>query len=97
MSSPQRIVPGLTVSHSGQATIDPSIRDTLFDLALALEGPTQLPVDIEHVVAAMVLASRHGELDADTPIDSSDTVLAAQLVPHIRTVFKMFGGIVGED
>jgi hypothetical protein len=30
----------------------------LFDLAIKLEDSTKLPVDVEHVLAAIVLASR---------------------------------------
>ncbi|MEK6237090.1 MAG: hypothetical protein N2C14_20465, partial [Planctomycetales bacterium] len=72
MTSEQQIVPGISISASGQATVDPSLTDVLFDLALKLEGPTSLPVDIQHVLAAIVLAARKGELDPDTPISSDD-------------------------
>jgi len=60
--SQQQIVPGISVFSSGQATVDPSLAEVLFDLALQLEGPTDLPVDVEHVVAAIVFAARKGEL-----------------------------------
>ena len=33
------------------------------DLAIKLEEPTQLPVDVEHILAAIVMAARQGELD----------------------------------
>ena len=58
----QQIVPGLSVSATGQATVDPSIADVLFDLAIKLEEATTLPVDVQHVVAALVLSARNGEL-----------------------------------
>ena len=50
-NSHQQIVPGISVTSSGQATVDPSLADVLFDLAIELEGPTNLPVDVEHVLA----------------------------------------------
>ena len=53
----QQIVPGLSVSTTGQATVDPSIADVLFDLAIKLEETTTLPVDVQHVVAALVLSA----------------------------------------
>lgn len=52
-----QIVPGISVSSSGQASVDPSLADVLFDLALQLEGPTNLPVDVEHVRAAIVFTN----------------------------------------
>ena len=92
-----QIVPGISVTSSGQATVDPSLTDVLFDLAIKLEEPTNLPVDVEHVLAAIVLAARKGELDADIPLSSDDPALVEVLVSHVKTVFEQFGGKVGRD
>ena len=97
MSTDQRIVPGISVTSSGQATVDPSLADVLFDLAIKLEEPTNLPVDVEHVLAAIVLAARNGELDPNTPLSSDDQALAAVLTPHVKTVFAQYDGRVGLD
>ena len=96
-SDDQQIVPGLTVSTTGQATVDPTIADVLFDLAIKLEDLTTLPVDVQHVVAALVLSARNGELDPTTPLSSEDPVLAAVLSAHLKTVFAVYGGKVGRD
>ena len=88
-----QIVPGI----SGQATVDPSLTDVLFDLAIKLEEPTNLPVDVEHVLAAIVLAARKGELDPNTPLSSEDPALVAVLVGHVKTVFADYHGKVGRD
>ena len=93
----QQIVPGISISPSGQATVIPSLADILFDLALKLEGPTNLPVDVEHVLAAIVLAARSGELDPDMKLSSDDPVLAEVLVGHVKTVFADYDGKVGMD
>jgi hypothetical protein len=95
--SQQQIVPGISVSSSGQASVDPSLADVLFDLALQLEGPTDLPVDVEHVLAAIVLASRNGELAPDKPLRSNDPTLAGILEAHVKTIFADYGGKVGTD
>lgn len=95
--SQQQIVPGISVSSSGQASVDPSLADVLFDLALQLEGSTDLPVDVEHVLAAIVLASRNGELAPDKPLRSNDPALAGILKAHVKTVFAKYGGNVGMD
>ena len=96
-NSANQIVPGISVTSSGQATVDPSVSDVLFDLALKFEEPTNLPVDVEHVLAAIVLAARHGELDSDTPLSADDPMLAKILSGHVKTVFEMFDGNVGRD
>ena len=88
----QQIVPGITMSPSGQATVDPSLADVLFDLAVKLEEPTNLPVDVQHVLAALVLAARNGELDASTKLSAEDPALAEVLTPHVKTVFADHGG-----
>ena len=93
----QQIVPGISVSVSGQATVDPVMANVLFDLAIELEGPTNLPVDVEHVLAAIVLASRNGELSPDEPLKSNDPALVKVLAVHVKTVFEQFGGDVGMD
>ena len=93
----QQTVPGISVTSSGQATVDPSLADVLFDLALKLEGPTNLPVDVQHVLAAIVLAARNEELDADTPLSSDDSALLDLLVDHVKTIFADFDGKVGMD
>ena len=95
--SKEQIVPGITVTSSGQATVDPSLADVLFDLAIKLEEPTNLPVDVEHVLAAIVLAARSGELDPNTTLSSDNPALVSVLVGYVKTVFSRFGGNVGTD
>ena len=96
-NSEQRIVPGISVSPTGQATVDSSVSDVLFDLALRLEEPTGFPVDVEHVLAAVVLAARHGEIDRETPLSGDSSELVNLLVKHVKTVFEKHNGIVGRD
>ncbi len=93
----QQVVPGISISSSGQATVDPALRDVLFDLALRLEEPTNHPVDVQHVLAAIVLAARNGELDPGIQPSSDDQALVAALVPHVKSVFEKYDGEVGED
>jgi len=96
-SSDQQIVPGISVTSSGQDTVDPSLADVLFDLAIKLEEPTNLPVDVEHVLAAIVLAARKGELDPNTPLSSDDPALAKVLADHVKAVFADYDGKVGME
>ncbi len=96
-SGDQQIVPGISVTASGRATVDPSVADVLFDLAIKLEKPTNLPVDVEHVLAAIVLAARRGELGPETCLSSDDPALITALIEHVKTVFADYGGKVGSD
>ena len=79
-SEDNQIVPGIFVTSLGQATVDPALANVLFDLAINLQEPTNLPVDVEHVLAAIVLAARKGELEPCTPLSSDDPALADVLV-----------------
>ena len=93
----RQVVPGISISVSGQATVDPSLADVLFDLALKLEEPTNHPVDVQHVLAAIVLAARNGELDSGIKLSSDDQALVAVLTPHVKSVFANYGGEVGRE
>jgi hypothetical protein len=94
---PHQIVPGITVTPSGQATIDSSVSGVLFDLALKLEEPTNLPVDVEHVLAAVVLAARKGQVDPSVPLSPDDPKLVETLAGHVKMVFEKYNGTVGGD
>lgn len=93
----EQIVPGILLSSTGHATVDPALADVLFDLALELEEPTKLPVDIEHVLGAIVLAVRHGDIDSITPLSSSDSALVSALARHVQAIFSDHGGELGRD
>ena len=93
----EQVVPGISISPSGQATVDSSLTNVLFDLAIKREEPTQLPVDVEHILAAIVMAARQGELDPNTRLSSEDPALAAVLIKHVKTVFAAYDGKVGMD
>jgi hypothetical protein len=93
----EQVVPGISISPTGQATVDSSLTNVLFDLAIKLEELTELPVDVEHVLAAIVMAARQGELDSNTRLSSEDSASAAVLTNHVKTVFAEYDGKVGMD
>ena len=96
-SGAQQIVPGISISPSGQATVDPALADVLFDLAVKLEEPTSHPVDVQHVLAAVVLAVRNGDLTPGTKLSAEDMMLVEVLAPHVKTVFDEYDGKLGTD
>ncbi len=93
----EQVVSGISISPLGQATVDSSLANVPFDLAIKLEKLTQLPVDVEHILAAIVMAARQGELDPNTRLSSEDPALAAVLINHVKTVFAEYDGKVGMD
>ena len=64
----QQLVPGISLSASGQATVDPALTEVLIDIAIKIDDLSRFPVDVEHVLAAIVLAVRSGSIGTDTEI-----------------------------
>ncbi len=63
MTQPEQPIPivkGITMTPTGEVSIEPALDEPLCDLAIDFQGPDDLPVDVEHVVAALILASRRG-------------------------------------
>jgi len=83
----EKIVEGIELTSTGEAKIAQGMSETLMDLAIALEGPTGLPVDIEHVVAALIMASRAGQLNGYDQLSADDTALLNCLRPHVEAIF----------
>lgn len=97
MTTERQIVPGVSIDAQGQASVDAYLNDVLFDLALKLEEVTNLPVDVQHVVAALVLAERRKDIAATHVISANDAVLVSILTGHVKSVFEMYGGEVGNE
>ena len=97
MPKSQQITNGFTISRKGEATVEPELADILFDIALELEPVTGLPVDVEHVLAALVLASRAGVVATDHQLETGDKKLITTLVPFIKAIFSNHGGKVGKE
>ena len=93
----RQVVPGITISARNEATVDPVLSDVLFDLALQLEESTGLAVDVQHALAAIVMAAQTGEIPDDQPLDPQDKVLLSTLNKYVRVVFSNFDGKVGQD
>ena len=97
MNAGKQIVPGISITDSGKATVDPSLTEVLLDLAIDLEERTNLAVDVEHVVAAIMLAVRAGQHAPSQALSSDDTELVSVLAVHVQTVFNDYGGTLGTD
>lgn len=78
-------------------TVDPDITAVLIDLAIRLDDQSRHPVDVEHVVAAIVIAARRGELDHDTPLAADDEATERLLARRVAEVFDRYGHDLDPD
>lgn len=96
LRDPQSIVPGLRIDARGVASVDAQLGKLLVDLALQLEDAVSDPVDVEHVLAAIVLAARSGELDSQTPLgDAADLIEIVS--KQLKVVFSKYQGRLGAE
>lgn len=91
------IVPGLTVDDSGTASVDPQLGKVLVDVAIEMEQVAGNPVDVEHVLAAIILAAKAGRLDAHARLSGEDPELVLILREYVASVFAQYGGRLGAD
>lgn len=92
----QQLAPGMVMNSAGEVTIAPSVSETLFELALKLEDSTTLPVDVQHIVAAIALAVQAGGWDSAAEL-KADEATADRLSEYVRIVFTQFDGDIGEE
>ncbi len=93
----RQIIPGIVLDASGQASVDGPMGKRLIDLAIELESHTQHKVDVQHVLAAIILAASQGELAADEPLPATDSRLCGLLVRHVDESFARHGGRVAAE
>ena len=92
------ILPGLSVDAAGQVSVDKQMGELLFDLAIALEDTVSEPVDVEHVLAAIILAARAGQIDPSTSLSTGNAEFLTTLRVQLQAVFDQCGGdLQGDD
>lgn len=97
MSQTHAIVKGISLSPSGQATVEPRLTNVLISLAIEIDDQSNHPVDVEHVLAAIIMAARSDELDTNCDIESEASSLVPILSKYVEIVFRQTGGKVGLD
>ncbi|MEM9646558.1 MAG: hypothetical protein AAF989_16315 [Planctomycetota bacterium] len=91
----EQIVSGIMLDDQGQAIIRRDMQEVLLDLSLALEDQTGMPVDVQHVVASLVLAVRDEKLRRDAELHGSDQDLINILCPLAKQIFQDHGDLLG--
>ena len=84
------IASGIRLSESGEVSVDGPAGRALFDLAIALEDATPHPVDVQHVLAAIVLAERDALIDDSTRLMPDDPSLQRIICDYLPRVFKQY-------
>ena len=96
-SSSQQVIPGIELDAAGHAAVAPAMGQRLIELAIALEPYTPHPVEVQHVLAAIILAVRGGELPAGQSLRNTDARLCEILARHVNELFERSGGRVALD
>lgn len=96
--SAEQIVEGVTIDRLGTVVVSQGYQQTLRDTAIALQEGVPYPVDVEHVLAALVMASRDGKIPPTDTIDSENQEHIRTLSRYIEILFQQYGGkVAGED
>jgi hypothetical protein len=90
----EKIVDGVSINRRGTVTVAPGHQQVLCDLALALQDACKYAVDVEHVVAALVMAVRDGRLERDAVVTADDEHVTRVLLVYVNVIFEQFKGAV---
>lgn len=93
----RQILPGIRLDDTGRASVDAPMGRQLISLAIELEAYTERPADVQHVVAAIILAVGNGELDDRESLERPEPRVLRLLASYIETIFQRTGGRVSED
>lgn len=95
---PEEVVAGVTIDRKGAVTVSAGYQQGLCDIALDLQEETTLPVDVEHVLAALVMAVRDGRLERGADVTHDPNSYRSVLLPYVELVFQRFSGnVLGMD
>jgi len=96
--SAEEIVAGVTIDRKGSVTVASGHQQGLCDIALDLQEETPLAVDVEHVLAALVMAVRDGRLERGARVTDDPKAFRSILLPYVKLVFQRFSGdVLGND
>ena len=92
------ILPGIESDESGRVSVDSIAGKLLFDLAVEAEDAVPHPVDVEHVLAALILAVHDHDLVVESVEDMtlSNPVLLAATRKFLPIVFERYGTGLGD-
>ena len=86
------ILKGITIDRHGTVTVEPGWQNVLRDLALDLQDLIPHPVDVEHVLAALVMSVRDGRILAEVDLNEVRSSHQRILVEYVNLLFQQFPG-----
>ncbi len=92
----EAIVEGITLDKSGTVHIESDLEQTLCDVAIELQSDDR-PVDVRHVVAALVMATRDGKIDRATRLGDLTDEQSRVLSRYVGVLFQQHGGSISDD
>ena len=94
---PEEIVNGVTIDRQGLVVVAEGMQQVLCSLALKLQDQTPHAVDVEHVLAAVVMAVRDGKLARNSSLDSFCKTELDILQRYIDVLFQRYGPNITEE
>ena len=94
---PEEIVNGVTIDRQGTVVVGEGMQQVLCELALTLQDQTPHAVDVEHVLAAVVMAVRDGQLARNSSLDSFCKPELDILQRYVDVLFQRYGANITEE
>jgi hypothetical protein len=91
------IASGIRLDESGHVSVNAEVGRALFDIAIELEDATPHPVDVEHVLAAIVLAERDELVNDQTRVSRDNSSLRGIICKYLPLVFEQHGDQLGAE
>ena len=88
----EHIVEGVTIDRQGTVVVGKGFQQTLCDIALDLQEQTPHAVDVEHVLAALVMAVRDGKIPRNSGFSSVNEDQNKILSRYIEVLFERYAG-----
>ena len=95
--SPEQIVAGVTIDRQGMVSVEEGFQQELCDVALALQECTPHAVDVEHVLAAVVMAVRDGKLPRNSALKKADGEQNRILSRYVHVLFERYAGEINGE
>ncbi len=91
------IAQGISSDTSGQVSVDANAGRLLIELAIDLEASQTQSIDVQHVLAAIVLAARDGLVDDQTCMSRDNDALRNSVIRYLPLVLTRYGDQLGSE
>ena len=94
---PEKIVEGITIDRKGTVAVAEGLQQALCAIALDLQDHLPHAVDVEHVLAALVMAVRDGKVSRNQSLPTMGASEITVLQRYINVLFEKYGGDIAEE